>query len=329
MIPKKEDSKFNLDIIWIDENVFNEENQFYFKILKEKFPNIKITTFNDLEEGFENILKLEFVTIFVIVSGRLYSQYYNKLKNNLNKIKCVPINIIFTSSHFKQILENNKTDKEQIISYDIQKSINNSFYNSGGVYDNYFEVAEYLNKFNSNFTKKKFSEKSNNLSYEGLFTFNYLKTDDELLAPILYKDIITKKKISYNEINEFNKYLLKFGNSEINYLIEPLSLLKYVPLEIICKYWGRIYTINSDFYKEINNKLMKSEIKLYDIYIRTLYYGLESNSLFSNINDQLYRGSIINKNEIEKLINHKNKKVVVFCKAFLSFSKDLDQAIFF
>ena len=152
MIPKKEDSKFNLDIIWIDENVFNEENQFYFKILKEKFPNIKITTFNDLEEGFENILKLEFVTIFVIVSGRLYSQYYNKLKNNLNKIKCVPINIIFTSSNFKQILENNKPDKEQIISYDIQKSINNSFYNSGGVYDNYFEVAEYLNKFNSNFT---------------------------------------------------------------------------------------------------------------------------------------------------------------------------------
>ena len=74
---------------------------------------------------------------------------------------------------------------------------------------------------------------------------------------------------------------------------------------------------------------MKSEIKLYDIYIRTLYYGLESNSLFSDMNHKLYRGSIINENEINKIINNKNKKVIVFCKAFLSFSKELDVAVNF
>jgi hypothetical protein len=152
-----------------------------------------------------------------------------------------------------------RIDEEQIISYDIQKSINNSFYNSGGVYDDYDELANYLNKFNSNFSKKYFSKKEINLSYEGLFTFNYLKSDIELLAPILYKDIITKKKISYDEIRKFNEYLLNIGNLEINYLIEPLSLLKYIPLEIISKYWVRIYTIESHFYREINNKLMKSE----------------------------------------------------------------------
>lgn len=46
-------------------------------------------------------------------------------------------------------------------------------------------------------------ENSNNLSYEGLFTFNYLQSDNELLAPILYKDIITKKKY----------HMMKLGNS--------------------------------------------------------------------------------------------------------------------
>ena len=92
---------------------------------------------------------------------------------------------------------------------------------------------------------------------------------------------------------------MDIGNNEINYLIEPLNILKYVPLEIVCKYWIRIYTIESIFYKEINNKLMNLEIKFYHIYIRTLYFGLESNSFSSNINDKLYRGSIINENEIE------------------------------
>ena len=325
----KNENSYYLEIFWIDEKIFNSENQMYFEIMKQNYPNIKINLFDNLEEGFNNILNLEFVTIFVIVSGKLYSQYYYKLKNNLNIIKCIPINIIFTSEKFKKILENEEPDNEQIISYDIQKSINNSFYNSGGVFDNIENIFNYLNQFNCNFGKKEITERTYNPSYEGLFTFNYLKSDYELLAPILYKDIITKKKISYEEIKEFNKYLLNIGNPDINYLIEPLLLLKYVPIEIVCKYWARVYTINSDFYKELNNRLMNSEIKLYDIYIRTLYLGLESNSLFSNIKDKLYRGSVINKSEIERIINSKNNKVIVFCKAFLSFSKDKNIAINF
>lgn len=329
LMNKDENEKYNLDIIWIDEKINNSENKSYLEKMKNVYPNIKINVYDNLEEGFNEILNLEFVCIFVIVSGRLYSRYYHKLKENLVKLKCIPINIIFTSISFKKILENIEPDTEQIISYDIQKSINNSFYNSGGVFDDYDEVAKYLNKFNSNFSKKQINKNLYNLSYEGLFTFNYLKSDIELLAPILYKDIITKKKISYDEIKKFNDFLLSYGNSDINYLIEPLSLLKKIPIEIISKYWTRVYTIESKFYRELNNKLMKSDINLYDIYIRTLYFGLDSNSLFSNVNDKLYRGSMISENEIDKIINCKNQKVMVFCKAFLSFSNDPNVAIDF
>ena len=329
LMNKDENAKYNLDIIWIDEKINNSENKNYLEKMKNDYPNIKINVYDNLEEGFNEILNLEFVSTFVIVSGRLYSQYYHKLKENLVKIKCIPINLIFTSSKFKKILENIEPDTEQIISYDIQKSINNSFYNSGGVFDDYEEVAKYLDKFNSNFSKKQINGNLYNLSYEGLFTFNYLKSDIELLAPILYKDIITKKKISYDEIKIFNDFLLSYGNSDINYLIEPLSLLKNIPIEIISKYWTRVYTIESKFYRELNNKLMKSDIKLYDIYIRTLYFGLDSNSLFSNSKDKLYRGSMISEDEIEKIINCKNQKVMVFSKAFLSFSDDLNVAINF
>ena len=76
---KEEDTKFNLDIMWIDQNIFNSENQSYLENMKINYPNIKIKPFDNLDEGFKAILELEFISIFVIVSGRLYSQYYHKL----------------------------------------------------------------------------------------------------------------------------------------------------------------------------------------------------------------------------------------------------------
>ena len=78
IINKNEKIKFNLDIIWIDGKVFNSENQNYFEKMKHQYPNIKIQLFDNLENGFNKILDLEYISIFVIVSGRLYSQYYNK-----------------------------------------------------------------------------------------------------------------------------------------------------------------------------------------------------------------------------------------------------------
>ena len=44
----------------------------------------------------------------------------------------------------------------------------------------------------------------------------------------------------YDEIKKFNNFLLSYVNTDINYLIEPLSLLKSIPIEIIYKYWTRV-----------------------------------------------------------------------------------------
>ena len=123
LIKKDQDKniKYNLDIIWIDEKVFNWENNSYFEEMRNQHPNIKINLFNNLEDGFNQILSLKFISVFVIISGRLYSQYYNKLKSNLNEIKCIPINLFFILSKFKNILEKKEEDTEQIISYDIQR----------------------------------------------------------------------------------------------------------------------------------------------------------------------------------------------------------------
>ena len=76
----EEDNNLHLDIVWIDEKIKNLENQNYFEEMKLIFQNIKINTFNNLDEGFNYLLKLNFKTIFIIISGSLYTKYYYKLR---------------------------------------------------------------------------------------------------------------------------------------------------------------------------------------------------------------------------------------------------------
>ena len=113
-----------------------------------------------------------------------------------------------------------------------------------------------------------------------------------------------------------------------------MDLFNYIPFEILTKYWARCYTIDSDFYKILNNDLMKSKLSFnYKTFIKMLYTGVEINSLKSYSGKYLYRGSTINKLEIEKIKKYENigklSNIVVFSKAFLSFSEDREQALKF
>ena len=125
-------------LLWFDENVFNEENKIYFDKLRTIFINIK--GFQSLDKGFENFYQCKnknYQIILVIVSGKLFGKFIKKLKDNLNNIINIPYTFIFTSTDYKNILLNSDNNKENILSYDTKISINNGFYNPGGVYDNF------------------------------------------------------------------------------------------------------------------------------------------------------------------------------------------------
>ena len=68
----------------------------------------------------------------------------------------------------------------------------------------------------------------------------------------------------------------------------------------------------------------------YKTFIKMLYSGVEINSLKSFSGKYLYRGSVINKIEIDKIKEYKSldklSTVVVFSKAFLSFSEEKNLA---
>ena len=133
-------SKIDTEIIWFDENIKNEENTSYFNQLQDNFNYFN--GYQSLDEGFKKFYTLEFSTIFVIVSGRLFGRYIRKIKENIHKIINLPYTYIFTSPNFKKALLRQIHDKEHIISYDTMINANDGFYNPGGIYDDFDELLD-------------------------------------------------------------------------------------------------------------------------------------------------------------------------------------------
>jgi hypothetical protein len=245
----------NIRFIWFDENIKEDENKKYFKEFRTI--NNKFKGYRSLDEGFRHFYKNnnndtnknEFRIIFVIVSGRLFGRYIKKLKENINKIINIPYTYIFTSTYFKPILIKQSPDINHILSYDTMIEVNNGFYNPGGVYDNFEELIKEIKikmqKIDS--IPIIIPRRNNKLNYEGILTFEYLEREEDLLAPALYKDIITKEEITEEDCKKFHNFILSFKEENLNSLIKNLDLFKYIPFEILCKYWVRCYTIESNF----------------------------------------------------------------------------------
>ena len=137
----KENHKYiNGFIIWVDNKINNKENTSHLKYIQEhelyKAYNLMIIPFENLEVAFDFILsQINFKLLFIIISGRLYSDYLDLLNQKKNSIKCVPICTIFTSNKIKETLINKKF--EYYLSQDAIDSINSNFYNLGGVSSNF------------------------------------------------------------------------------------------------------------------------------------------------------------------------------------------------
>ena len=130
------------------------------------------------------------------------------------------------------------------------------------------------------YSEKQIEVDSKQKSYDGLFTFQYLNKTTDFLAPALFKDIISMEKINESEKQDFNNYILSFNNKLLNELFTCLKYFKYIPIEILCKYWIRAYTIESQFYKNLNIDLTGEHMRHeYKTYIKALYFGTDLNIL--------------------------------------------------
>lgn len=331
-------------IIWIDEKINNKENKIYQNEFKRIFPNIKFEFLSYFDEYADANLekKLYFEPYIIIISGGYYytlkespgvSEYYIPKNNCLYKFvrfswsllnfvtytsgffknwnTTLPILLIFSSVDFKQknpTLKNVFTNFEQIINF--IKSSNDKI----------------------NLKLKLYPVNENqSFNYDNLFTFEVIESNEELILPAIYSDI-NKRVIEINtdDIITFNEYILKnCFQKDLGNLIFPLLFFKDTDILRNVHYWLMAYSLESNFYKKINNLFMKdinnNEIS---IFLKVLYDTLRKSSLKTCFSKSLFRCSKITKNEFDKIKEafQSGKKVLYYSKTFLSFSKEYSQA---
>jgi len=147
-----------------------------------------------------------------------------------------------------------------------------------------------------------------------------------------------KEKDNFDELTHYlyDKYK---ENSIIKELLEPIDGIPEIPIEILYKYYARLYTIESDFYKDLNrglktNVLLKEEDSLFSAnknnhysitFIKSFYEGIKLGVFDLNFKGKLYGFFCLEKKEFDKINEYlKNKKsellVANFAsKCFLSF----------
>ena len=298
-------------VFWADPNINNIENAEYKKDL-ESYNYLDVKCFNNIQDLINEIKNIEFEETVIIISGSFYPQFINIFKENIKILKIIPQIIIFTWGGRKEEL---KMDYEDI-------DTTNSFYHLGGVKTVFEDVKKLI--------LKGFQKRDMEKEYQ--LTFEYIDCKEKLVLPTFYKALIDLPK--KESIQKYNEYIYnKYSNNEIiNKLLKPIKSIPDIPIDLLSKLYARLYTIDSDFYYDMNKDLRENKKDNYLTFIKILYEGVKLKGLDLAKENELYRGSKIANKEIEKIKEYlANKKkdlpgAIVFCQTFLSFTKSIEIA---
>ena len=292
---KFEKDIFAENIIWIAPNENVLENNLYQGRLID-IDRFNIHQFNKSIDCIEKLKTFEYKTIYIIVSALSAKEFFIELEKIINKIKFCPIIMIFSYR--------NKFYQTRNEIFGLEKC---SLFNINLVFDNFNGVIKKLS-----IKEKKYQSNHippiEGLSYDNCFAFEYIQSKRDLIFPLTFMEFMEVP--NKTEIYNFNQFLLdkyyktdKVKNEQAYEILEDLlnQLLLMetnIPIQILVKYWVKIYTLDTYFYREMNLTLTKKLNNNFDIYIRALYHGFMAKAIKPVINEVLYRGSLINVKEI-------------------------------
>ena len=325
-------------IFWVDQNMENDENQKYLKLLQIEFPIYEIKTFISIN-SCESFLKKEkqkydFKFIYFIVSGSLAEKFFDRY-NLFTHTNIIAAAIVFCGNK----------------NYHSSKLYANDLYlNPGGVVINFNEVIQYIksesdilwNNLN-NIDKNNIvlPEEKENFGN----TFKYAQTLSDIALPIILTEIIKKNLIQDIDILKFKSFIFaKYLNEpKIISLVKP-SLEKnvYIPLKKRALFLLKLYTLETPFYTNINKELTNIDgFGFYKVFILILYFSIQNKIVQSYCDKKLYRRTLISIKEMEEIIKmfeHKKKNIenkneissiLYYSKPFMSFSKHKSKIINF
>ena len=322
-------------ILWIVEDIYNIENLNYQNQLKSEFPGFKFYCYNLVENIIKNIKQIEFENTYVIINGRIYKNFMLDFYTNMKDIYTIPKFVIF-SPNTSLIIKDNSINyfknsdyfyysKIQILFDDVIKFIKND----NILYER--EISNYSNSLEILKQVDEINQKNNNQTENKNLIFEYIDCKEKLYLPVYFRTMIKINpddkfdKLTYDLYEEYK------NDQEIGRLLSQIANLKNIPIELLCKYWAKLYTCKGLHHK-INQLLETGKTGKYSLFIKMLYEGVRLKILKSPIINYLYRGKKKKKDEIEKIKKYLAMKNVdfpssiLFTKTFMSFSKELSVA---
>ena len=300
-------------VLWVDANIDNSENTEYVKEL-ESIGSLRLKLFKNIEEAIEQLKYLEFQETKVIISGSFYSEFIKSFKENILKMYIAPKIIVFTKNKENFVKENKDYSSNE-----------NVFYTFGGIATSFNEIKEFLKEKKIKEIKKQYDDVQ--------LTFERIDKKEKLVLPIFFKTLIDT--ISNDNMEKYTDELYETYSKErkdLKSLLGSIASMKNIPIEILSRYYSRLYTADSTFHRNINKDLGLNKKEIYLPFIKTLYEGVKLKSLPLSNDKVLYRGSKISNVEINDIKNYMKKKIeglpssIVFSKSFLSFSKEKNVA---
>ena len=307
--------------IWIDGNIDSEEHNHYSKDL-ESIGLLSFRLFKQIDEALIFMKSIKFIETKVIIIEKLYSEFIKKLKENIKDFNIAPKIIVFTRNKEKFIKHNKEFQNNRILLYKFGR-ISTTF----DVIQKFLKVE--INKIFEKDNKPQKMKKSNEIQ----LTFEYIDRKEDLMLPLFFKSLIDNA--SNDNMEEYTNLLYNTyskDNENLQLLLGSIISIVNIPIEILSKYYARLYTAESNFYKHINRDLGLNKIEKYLPFIKTLYEGVKLKSLYLASDNILYRGSKISNEEVKIIKFYLSKKIknlpgaIVFSKSFLSFSKEKEVA---
>ena len=308
-----------LEIIWIDARVNDTENLEYKEDIL-KFMTVNFSCFENVPDAIEYLKKLEFVSPYIITSGRLYPEFIKEFKSKINEFSICPKIIIFCGNA-KSYLKKNKNN---------DLPLNHPFYNIGGVKDSFDEIKEFLLKKEESTPIELSSHEIKPYLEDDKLYFEYISNQNQLILPLFFPLYISKPQ--EEKIKEFNELSLKYYSQvpEIKPLFEQLIGVKNIPYEILYNYWIKAFLFDTNFRKDIIEETKSDNLEKYLVFIQTLYKGFQANKKLLEIQDEtnLYRYSTLSKAKLDNMniILSKNEtnlpKILIYSKNFISFYSD-------
>ena len=316
-------------IIWIEEDINKEEYQYTYYEFIFNLPDYQIIRVESVKEAFDiitdsnNYEQYKFKLFYVIVSGKLSEEFFNEYMKKITEYHILAATIIYCKEEFQK-----KNERKPFYL--------DTFLNPGGVASISLNVINYIKSVQCPYyletPKIEKDEIIEHINKDPTFSaeFTYIESLAEMFYPLLISKHINSTLIEKEDFVKMQKEFMGLY-PKLKHLFKPSQEKNiHIPYHILAKYYLHIYTLESNFFSNMNKELKERKFDKYRIYIYLLYHALNKGVFKSYSKSNLYRGgtlsieeynSLLEKFNKQKSSNLKNEKVFFFSRKFLSFSK--------